>query len=109
VTAVTDRNFRQGQCKTSELGRRHGSSYPNFRNCADRYCWVHNLSPDAQAAQLQTDALNREVAETQLALSTSKADFAARQEEMRKSIDEARVRENEAKAGSDKAEERSAK
>jgi len=58
-------------------------------------------------AQLQTDALNREVAETQLALSTSKADFAARQEEMRKSIDEARVRENEAKAGSDKAEERS--
>src|SRR5580658_1002010 len=48
--------------------------------------------------RLQADAMGRELAEARTALSTTKADFDARQEELRNSISEARERENEAKA-----------
>ena len=47
--------------------------------------------------RLRADAVGRELAEAKTALSMAKADFDARQEELRKSINEARERENEAK------------
>jgi len=48
--------------------------------------------------RVRTNALERELADAKSAFSTSKADFDARQQELRNSINEARERENEAKA-----------
>lgn len=47
--------------------------------------------------RLRADAVGHELVEAKTALSMAKADFDARQEELRKSINEARERENEAK------------
>lgn len=58
-------------------------------------------------AQLQADVLNGELVETRLALSNAKTDFEARQEELRKSIDETRGREDEAKTKARESEQRS--
>jgi DNA recombination protein RmuC len=49
-------------------------------------------------ARLRVEALVRELAEARTAFSTAKADFDARQQELRNSINEARERETEAKA-----------
>ena len=56
-------------------------------------------------AQLQADVLNGELVETRLALSNAKTDFEARQEELRKSIDETRGREDEAKTKARESEQ----
>ena len=56
--------------------------------------------------RLQADALGRELADAQATISTAKADFAARQQELRNSINEARDRENEAKAKAVEFEQR---
>jgi chromosome segregation ATPase len=48
-------------------------------------------------ANLQTDAVNGELAEAKAAFLAAKADFEARQEELRRTIEEAREREKEAK------------
>lgn len=49
-------------------------------------------------ARLRTNELERDLADSKLAFSTSRADFDARQQELRHSINEAREREDEAKA-----------
>jgi len=58
-------------------------------------------------AHLKIDAVNRELAEAKTALSTAKADFEARHEELRKSIAEAHERENEAKTKARESDQRS--
>ncbi len=57
-------------------------------------------------ARQQVDLVGHELAEARTALSTAKADFDARQEELRNSISEARERENEAKTKVAEAEQR---
>lgn len=57
-------------------------------------------------ARLQTEAVNRELAEVKAALSAAKADFEARHEELRKSIDEARQRESDAKTMAKESDQR---
>jgi hypothetical protein len=52
------------------------------------------------------DAAARELAEAKSASLTAKVDFEARQEELRKSIEEARERENEAKANTREFDQR---
>jgi DNA recombination protein RmuC len=54
----------------------------------------------------RADAERRELAEAKTALSMAKADFDARQQELRKSIIEARERENEAKTKATESEKR---
>src|SRR5579872_3154725 len=56
--------------------------------------------------RVQRNAAGPELAEAKSALSTAKADFAARQEELRNFINDARERENEAKAEATKSDER---
>jgi DNA recombination protein RmuC len=58
-------------------------------------------------ARVQMDAASRELAEAKTELLTVKVDFDARQGELRKSIDEARERENEAKAKTKDFDQRS--
>jgi DNA recombination protein RmuC len=58
-------------------------------------------------AQLQAVTLNRELADARTELSTARADFDARQEELRRAIDEARQRENEANINAKESETRS--
>ena len=55
----------------------------------------------------EIEAVRDELSATQLALSNAKIDFEARQQELRRSIDEARTRESEAKAKADDADKRS--
>ena len=57
-------------------------------------------------ARLQADEIGHELAEARAAFSTAKAEFDARQEELRNSISEARERENEAKTKVTEAEQR---
>jgi hypothetical protein len=56
--------------------------------------------------RLRADAAGLEVAEAKTALSMTKADFDARQEELRKFINEARERENEAKTKAIESDQR---
>lgn len=56
--------------------------------------------------RVQRNAAGPELAEAKSALSTAKADFAARQEELRNFINDARERENAAKAEATKSDER---
>jgi DNA recombination protein RmuC len=58
-------------------------------------------------AQLQTETVNRELADARTELSTARADFDARHEELRRAIDEARQRENEAKLNAKESDARS--
>jgi DNA recombination protein RmuC len=55
-------------------------------------------------ARLRVDALERELADAKTAFSTVKADFDARQQELRNSINEARGREDDAKAKASESE-----
>jgi chromosome segregation ATPase len=55
-------------------------------------------------ARRRMDALGRELAEANTAFSVAKADFDARQQELRNSINEARERENEAKGKATESE-----
>src|ERR1035438_3506444 len=57
-------------------------------------------------ARLQIDSAGRELAEAKTALLTIKVDFDARQGELRKSIEEARERENEAKGKTKEIDQR---
>jgi DNA recombination protein RmuC len=54
----------------------------------------------------QTEVVKQELAATKTSLTAAQADFAARQEELRKSISEAQARENETKLDAKKVEER---
>jgi chromosome segregation ATPase len=56
-------------------------------------------------AHAREDAAGRELADAKTALSIAKADFEARQEGLRKSINEARERENEAKTKAEKSDQ----
>jgi DNA recombination protein RmuC len=58
-------------------------------------------------ARSQAETLNRELTDAKTALSTTKADFEARREELRKSIEEARLRESDAKTMATESEQRS--
>jgi DNA recombination protein RmuC len=58
--------------------------------------------------RIEVDAIGLELAETKSTLATVKADFDARQEELRNSLKEARERENEAKTKATEAEQRHA-
>jgi DNA recombination protein RmuC len=58
-------------------------------------------------ARLQLEVRNRELVDIKTALSVVKADFEARREELRKSVDEARERENDAKAMARESDQRS--
>src|SRR5271157_2054951 len=60
-------------------------------------------------ARLQTETANRELADVKTALSAAKADFEARYQELRKSIDEAREREHDAKTKAVESDQRSGK
>jgi DNA recombination protein RmuC len=60
-------------------------------------------------ARLQLEVGNRELADIKAVLSAVKADFEARREELRKSVDEARARENDAKAMARESDQRSSK
>ena len=60
-------------------------------------------------ARLQVEVGNRELAEIKTVLSVAKADFEARREELRKSVDEARERENDAKVMARESDLRSGK
>jgi DNA recombination protein RmuC len=57
-------------------------------------------------AQLQTDAVTRELVEARTIFSMAKADFEARHEELRTSVVEARQRENDAKGNAKESDER---
>ena len=59
-----------------------------------------------RGAHLRADAVGGELAEAKTALSIAKADFDARQEELRHSVNEARERENAAKMKVTESEER---
>lgn len=56
-------------------------------------------------SHLRADAVGRELADAKTALSMAKTDFDARHEELRTSINDARERENEAKARAAKSEQ----
>lgn len=56
--------------------------------------------------RLETELVSRELAEARATLLTAKADFEGRHEELRKSIDEARARENEVKTSAKEGEQR---
>ena len=58
-------------------------------------------------ARLRTDALNGELTKAGMELLTTRADFDARQEELRKSLDETRLRENDEKENAKESETRS--
>lgn len=58
-------------------------------------------------ASSENEAVKHELAEAQLAFSTAKSDFEARQQELRVSIEEVRTRENDARVKADQAERRS--
>jgi len=60
-------------------------------------------------AQLRADAVSCRLAEAETALSTARTDFEARQQELRKFIDEARARENEAKTKATESDQQYAK
>jgi DNA recombination protein RmuC len=65
------------------------------------YLWTR------RQAHLRADALERELAAAKTAFSTARADFDARQQELRNSINEARERENEAKTKATESDQRS--
>src|SRR5207245_10093375 len=58
-------------------------------------------------ARSKVNALNGEVTKAGMELATTRADFEARQEELRRSLDEARQRENEAKENASEADAQS--
>jgi DNA recombination protein RmuC len=65
------------------------------------YLWTR------RQAHLRVDALEHELAAAKTAFSTARADFDARQQELRNSINEARERENEAKTKATESDQRS--
>lgn len=58
-------------------------------------------------ARSQTEAVGRELTDAKTALSAARADFEARQEGLRRSIDEARQRENDAKRAATESDQQS--
>jgi len=65
---------------------------------------THHLTQ--RQSRRQTEALNGDLSKVGMELSATRADFGARQDELRRSLDEARQRENEAKENAKRSDTR---